>query len=143
MARPESIKDVKESDRFVRIAMFEIDKIVTNSVLLKHYTALIQAVEHRGGKIEKNYSTVDVSIPKSNQELDYQLECDQRNWDEMQRLYNLALNRGPTDTDIPEWRRDSIKRWATDEGLPDPFDVFAANNEDIQAIRDEMGLDNE
>lgn len=143
MARPESIKDVKEADRFVRIAMFEIDKIVTNSVLLKHYTSLIQAVEHRGGMVQKNYNTVDVSVPKSTQELEQQLEYDQRGWDESQKYYNLALNRGPADADIPEWRRNSIISWAKENDLPDPFDVFAANNEDIQALRDEMGLDNE
>lgn len=142
MSRPEDIKDIKKSDRFVRVAIFEIDKMVTDATLLKHYTALIEAVQKIGGNMEKNYNNVDVNIPKTRKELDYQLECDQRNWDEMQRLYNLALNRGPTDTDIPEWRRDSIKRWATDEGLPDPFDVFAANNEDIQQLRNDMGLDN-
>lgn len=141
MSRPESIKDIAEKDRFVRIAMFEIDKIVTSAILLKHYTALIEAVQKHGGNIEKNYNTVDVNIPKTTSELEYQLESDQRQWDEMQRLYNLALNRGPSDTDIPEWRRDSIKRWAKDEDLPDPFDVFAANNADIMQMRMEMGLE--
>ena len=143
MARPENIKDIKHKDRFVRIAMFELDKMITSAVLLKHYTALIEAVEKHGGSIEKNYNTVDINIPKTTSELEYQLENDQRNWDEMQRLYNLALNRGPSDTDIPEWRRDSIKRWAKEEDLPDPFDVFAANNMDIQRLREEMGLDDE
>lgn len=143
MARPESIKDVRENDRFVRVAMFEIDKFVANATLLKHYTALLETVQKIGGRADKSYNTVDIEIPKTEKELEYQLEQDQRGWDEMQKFYNLALNRGPSDTDIPEWRRDSIKRWATDEGLPDPFDVFAANNEDIATMRAEMGLDND
>lgn len=142
MSRPESIKNIKEDDRFVRIAMFEIDKIVASAPLLKHYTALLEAVQKVGGRADKSYNTVNIEIPKTPKELEYQLDLDQRSWDELQKFYNLALNRGPTDTDIPEWRRSSIKSWAKEEGLPDPFDVFAANNQDIQQIREDMGLEN-
>lgn len=143
MARPENHKDIKESDRFVRIAMFEVDKIISNALLLKHYTALLEAAQKMGGHADKSYSTVDVNIPKDQAQLDYQLQCDQSVWDEMQKYYNLAVNRGPTCTDIPEWRRSGIQRWAKEEGLPDPFDVFAANDPELQQIREDLGLEDD
>jgi hypothetical protein len=142
MARPESIKNIKTQDRFVRIAMFEIDKIISNSALLKHYTALLEAAQKIGGNAEKSYSTVDISIPKDQKQLEEQLKTDQYYWDDKQKLYNRALRANPTDP-IPEWQRSGLQAWAKDEGLPDPFDVFAANDPDIAAIRAEMGLDND
>jgi hypothetical protein len=142
MARPESHKNIDEGDKFTRVAMFEIDKIITNANLLKHYTAILEAVTKMGGISVKSYNSVDLDIPKNSQQLDEQLKSDQYRWDEMRNLYRTALNRDNVDP-IPEWRRDAIKDWANKEGLPDPFDVFATNNEDIQEIRKEMGLDND
>lgn len=141
MARPESIKDIQESDRFVRIALFEVEKIMTNATLLKHYTALLEVVQKMGGKAEKAYATIDVNIPKTDKELQTQLEYDQRTWDDRQKDYQLALNRGPSDDDFPEWKVSSIKRWAKDNDLPDPFDVFAANDPDLAALRADLGMD--
>lgn len=143
MARPESIKDLQESDRFVRIALFEVDKIMTNATLLKHYTALLEAAQKMGGRAEKSYSTIDLNIPKNEKELKTQLEYDQRNWDDREKEYQLALNRGPSDSDFPEWKVSSVKRWAKDEGLPDPFDVFAANDPELSALRAELGMSDE
>lgn len=139
MARPESIKDVQ--DRFVRVAMFEVDKIIANPTLLKHYTAMLEAAQKLGGYAEKAYSTVDVNIPKDQKQLEDQLRSDQYQWDDMKKFYNLALNRGVNSDDIPEWRQSSIKRWAQEEGLPDPFDVFAANDPELAALRAELGME--
>lgn len=138
MARPESIKDIKHDDRFVRIAMFEVDKIISNPALLKHYTALLEAVQKVGGYADKAYSTVDVNIPKDERQLEEQLRTDQYRWDDMQKLYNLAVNRGENSDEIPEWRRNSLKEWARENDLPDPFDVFAANDPELEAIRKEL-----
>jgi hypothetical protein len=90
----------------------------------------------------KNYNSVDLDIPKTSQQLDEQLKSDQYRWDEMEKLYRQALAGDNVDP-IPEWRRDTLKDWAKKEGLPDPFDPFVANNEDIKKIRREMGLDND
>lgn len=139
MSRPETTNDV--TDRFVRVAMFETEQIMTNAILLKHYTALLDAITKMGGHADKSYSSIDLNIPKDEKQLEAQLRNDQYRWDEMQKLYNVAL-KGDTVTDpVPEWRRNGIKEWAKEEGLPDPFDVFAANNEDIQKLRDELGFD--
>lgn len=139
MSRPETTNDV--TDRFVRVAMFETEQIMTNAILLKHYTALLDAITKMGGHADKSYSSIDLNIPKDEKQLEAQLRNDQYRWDDMQKLYNVAL-KGDTVTDpVPEWRRNGIKEWAKEEGLPDPFDVFAANNEDIQKLRDELGLD--
>lgn len=143
MARPESIKDIKQDDKFVRIAMFEVDKIIGSAPLLKHYTALLEAAQKMGGFAEKSYSTVDVKIPKDDTQLTDQLRHDQYVWDDMQKLYNLAVNRGTNTDDIPEWRRSGIKVWAKEEGLPNPFDVFAANDPELSALRAELGMSDE
>lgn len=138
MSRPESIKDIKHEDRFVRIAMFEVDKIINNAALLKHYTALLEAAQKLGGHAEKSYSTVDINIPKDEKELKQQLDSDQYRWDDMQKLYNLAVTRGENSDEIPEWRRNSLIQWAKNNDLPDPFDVFAANDPELDAIRKEL-----
>lgn len=143
MARPESIKDIKDEDLYVRIAMFEVDKIISSAPLLKHYTALLEAVQKMGGLAEKAYSTVDVKIPKDKAQLEDQLRHDQYVWDDNQKYYNLALNRGSNSDDIPEWRHNSIKQWAKDNDLPDPFDVFAANDPELAELREELGFDDE
>ena len=141
MARPESFKDLSNSDRFVRIALFEIDKIMTSAVLLKHYSALLEAVQKHGGKAEKSYSTIEVMLPKDQQELQQQLEYDQRTWDNRKKEYNLAVNRGPSDADFPEWKVSNLKLWAKENDLPDPFDVFAANDPELAAIRNDLEMD--
>lgn len=142
MARPENIKDIKDEDRFVRIATFEVEKIMCNAVLLKHYTALLEAVQKMGGKAEKSYSTIDVSAPKDDRELLQQLEYDQRTWDSRLAEYNLAVTRGPSDEDFPDWKRNTIIRWAKENDMPDPFDVFAANDPELAAIRADLEMDN-
>lgn len=143
MARPESIKDIKHDDRFVRIAMFEVDKIINNAALLKHYTALLEAAQKLGGFADKSYSCVDVKIPKDDAQLTDQLRHDQYIWDDNQKMYNVAVNRGADSDEVPEWRRNSIIQWAKDNDLPNPFDVFAANDPELQKLREELGMENE
>ena len=138
MSRPESIADIKHDDRFIRVATFDVDQIITSPMLLKHYNSMLEQVQKLGGFADKNYSGVELHIPKSKKLLEDQLKGDQYHWDELQRYYNLAVVRGPGDTDVPEWRRNSIKEWAKAEGLPDPFDVFAANDDELDAIRQEL-----
>ena len=142
MARPESHKDISEDNKFCQIARFEIDKIISNANLLKHYTALLEAVHKMGGKSDHSYNSVDLDIPKNTKQLDEQLKSDQYHWDDLDKLYRKALAGDSVDP-IPEYRRSILTEWAEKEGLPNPFDVFAANNEDIQKIRREMGLDND
>lgn len=143
MARPESIKDIKREDSFIRIAMFETDKIIGNPVFLKHYTVMLESVNKIGGHADKSYATVELYIPKNDKELAEQLRHDQYYWDEMQKFYNLALNRGPDSDDVPEWRRNSVIQWAKDNDLPNPFDVFAANDPELKKIRDDLGLEDD
>lgn len=143
MARPESTKDIKHDDRFVRIATFDVDKIIGNAQLLKHYTALLETAQKMGGFADKSYSSVEVQIPKDQKQLEEQLRGDQYRWDEQQKYYNLALNRGTNSDEVPEWRRNGIKDWAKEEGLPDPFDVFAANDPELQQLRVDLGLEDE
>lgn len=138
MSRPENLADIKHDDRFVRVASFEVDHIITSPVLLKHYNAMLETVQKFGGFVNKSYSSVELSIPKSKELLEAQLRSDQYRWDEMQKFYNLAVVRGPGDTDVPEWRHNGIKEWAKDEGLPNPFDVFAANDDELDRIREEL-----
>ena len=139
MARPESIKDIKQDNRFVRVALFESDKIIANPLLLKHYTALLEAAQKLGGHADKSsYGTVEIYIRKNNRELEEQLKSDQYYWDENQKFYNLAVLRGENSDDVPEWRRSGIIAWAKENDLPNPFDVFAANDDELDAIRQEL-----
>lgn len=142
MARPESINDVKEGDRFITVATFEIDKFIENPVLLKHYTSLLESVNKSDGMAEKYYNTVKLQLPKDKKELEYQLESDQRTWDDMQEQYNRAVDRGPTD-EIAEWKRDNIISWAKRNDLPNPFDVFAANDPELAQIRADLNMESD
>lgn len=143
MARPDSISDIKHADRFTTVATFEIDKFIQNSTLLKHYTSLLEAINKSGGMAEKYYNTVKLQLPKDKQELEYQLASDQRTWDDMQEQYNLAVDRGPSSEDFPEWKRNNIISWAKRNELPDPFDVFAANDPELALIRADLNMEDD
>ena len=143
MARPESINDIADSDRYVRVAQFETEHIMTDPALLKHYTAMLEAVVKIGGYPDKSYSSIDLYILKNQKQLQDQLRSDQYRWDDMQKSYNIVLaNADPTEP-VPDWKRKGIQQWAKENDMPDPFDVFAANNDDIKKLRAEMGLDDE
>ena len=141
MARPESINDIADSDRYVRVAMFETERIMTDATLLKHYTALLETITKMGGYADKSYSTIDLNVPKNPKQLEDQLKSDQYRWDDMQDSYNKVITCADPTEPVPDWKRKSIQQWAKDNDMPDPFDVFAANNADIMKLRLEMGMD--
>lgn len=142
MSRPESIEDIPLEDRIDLFATFYLDKISSNSDLLFEYTRLLSAVENVGGIVKRSdYSLENVSfyVYRDKQQLDYELSRKQANWDSLKEQYEKAVLRDGID-DLREWQRDSIRKWAETEGLPDPFDPFATNNEDLQKIRADLGM---
>jgi hypothetical protein len=143
MSRPKHITDIDPKNRFVRIAMVEFTNIAASPALLKAYAALLDAAEKAGGHGDAKYNNVDINIPKTKDQLENQLAEDQRVWDSRQRSYNLAVLDKEGVEPLKEWEKDYIKEWAEKEGLPNPFDVFAANNEELQKIRAELELIND
>lgn len=139
MSRPEAIKDVK--DRTIRVGSMDLERIVTVPAILKHYTALIEALQKIDGEIRTAYGmTVEFYLPRDEKQLLSQLSTDQYQWDDSEMEYRRALKADLNDS-VKEYKRDRIKEWAKEEGLPDPFDVFAANDPELQRIREEMGLE--
>jgi len=117
MSRPATIADV--TDRFIRFADFEVDKIVDNPKLLKAYTAMIEAVTFQGGEVSTSYgSRIEMTLPRNKKQLEEQLRSDQYSWDDKRKGY-LAWIDGE---EVASYRQSGIKEWAKDEGLPDPSD---------------------
>lgn len=141
MARPETIAEVKS--RQETIGSLDVSKFSTTPALLKHYTALVEALEKMGGECEASYANVTLKRPKTKEELELQLATDQREWDRIRKLYYQAVKCDPEDEPIREYQQESIKHWARGEGLPDPFDVFAANDPELAEIRKSLGMTNE
>ena len=141
MARPANIKDIANEDRYKDVGRIETNTFIDQPKILKKYAEFTEIIQQASGCVEKSYgATINIRLPKTKKELDDQLDNDQRHWDEMQRLYNVALKGDTVGDPVPEWRRDSVKRWAEKEGLPNPFDVFAANDPELAAIRADLGL---
>lgn len=115
MARPEKISDV--SDKMVRVATFEVDKITALPALMKPYVALVDAVQKIRGEVLTSYgSTVEIVIPKNHKQLQEQLKSDQYSWDNRKESYDKVL-RGEK---VPSYTEHGLKEWAKDEGLPEP-----------------------
>lgn len=139
MSRPKTIKDVK--DRKEEIAVIYVDKLSTSPMLLKHYAALLETVQKFNGVAEVNYNSVKLFIPKDTNQLETQLRYEQSNWDNERALYDRALNRETVeDKPLREWEKDTVKRFAEQEHLPNPFDVFAANDPELDKMRQELGM---
>ena len=138
MARPETIADVK--DRFIRMGSIEFGKISMTPELLKPYTAFLEAVKKMGGHMEENYSGIEMFLPRTKKQLEDQLRSERYSWDNNEKYYKKALKADESDP-VEEWRRDGIREWATEEGLPNPFDVFAANDPELARIRAELGIE--
>lgn len=139
MSRPETVKDVKE--RMIRVGSMDLERIVTVPAILKHYTALIEALQKMNGEIRTAYGmSVSFYLPCDEKQLLSQLSAEQYQWDDAEKEYRKALKADLSDP-VQEYKRDRIKEWAKEEGLPDPFDVFAANDPELQRIREEMGLE--
>ena len=138
MSRPESVKDVK--DRMVQIGTMDLERIVTIPALLKHYTAFIEQLQKMYGEVEPSYGmNVKFSMVRDQKQLESQLASEQYMWDENKKDYEKALRADPSDP-VKEYAKDRIKEWAKEEGLPDPFDCFAANDPELRRIREELGM---
>ncbi len=147
MARPETIRDVKEEDRYFDLGELRVDRMSTNPNLLKHYAGLIDAIEKQGGTVtatEWNASKVELKLARTPAELKRQLEVDQQSWDVMERRWNQAMNRDAIDTEIKEYEKSGISEWAKREGRTDPYDPLAAHQPvddlELDEIRDELGV---
>lgn len=93
MARPNSIADV--NDRFNQIATFNLSDINTSPLLLKAYIAFIETAQKQHGIAKRNKwnsAQIEVSMPKDKDELEYQLQIEQANWDSNKRYYDKAIN---------------------------------------------------
>ena len=82
---------------------------------------------------------VEVFLPKAASELTEALESAQRRWDSTEALWLRAV-RAEDGTELREYERESVVAWCEAEGKPNPFDVFAATDPDLAAIRRELGL---
>ena len=137
MPRPASTDDITERSR--SIGRIEIERFGTHASLLKAYAALLEAVTKLGGRAEQRYGNVELFIPKTPTELADQLESDQRRWDNAEALWLRAVRADEND-DLREWERETVIAWCDAEGKPNPFDPFAARDEDLAAIRRDLGL---
>jgi len=115
MSRPETISEV--SDRYINFASFDLNLILGNPKLLKAYTALIEQVQAAHGKVAETYgSHVEVRLLRTEKQLQDQLRTDQYTWDDKQKAYAKML----AGEDVPDYRHNSIREWAKENGLPDP-----------------------
>jgi hypothetical protein len=140
MARPESIKDIPLEERNEQIGSFNVGKLSTSPTLLKHYATFVEQIEKAGGHIvpnKWNSSEVDIFIPKTSHLLDYRLSDMQQSWDHSKKMYDKAVLRDGIG-DMSEWDRDRIVKFAEAEQLPNPFDPFCANDDELDEIRREL-----
>jgi hypothetical protein len=126
MARPENISDVE--NRSIQIATVEVAELTALPALMKHYVALVETVQKMGGEVKKNYSSVQILIPKDRDQLKSQLESEQRQWDSNWERYEKAL-RGEV---IPSYSEYSVTEWAKREGMAEP--VFAKEDDGLGAL---------
>lgn len=141
MARPETFNDIPLDERNEQIGSFSVGKLSTAPTLLKHYATFIEAVEKAGGHVvpnKWNNSDVDIFIPKSHKLLEYRLMDLQDTWDRHKKLYERAAVRDETGDELKEWERENVVKFAEKEGLPNPYDVFAANDDELDQIRKEL-----
>jgi hypothetical protein len=118
MSRPETMRDVQ--NRMIQIASFELNLIAANPALMKHYVGLIEYVQKNGGEVKTSYgNSMTIFILRNRDQLQDQLRSEQYDWDDCERLYNLA---SVDIYEVKEYQRSRIKTWAKEEGLPDPFE---------------------
>lgn len=142
MARPESINDIPMDERTDLFAQFYLDKISASPLLLKYYAQLLGELEKVGGSITRSdwsLENVSLYVNKDSAQLKYMLKQLQERWDRRQESYNNAVLRDGVE-DLKEWQRDDIRKWAEEEGLPDPFDPFAATNDELIQIRRDLQM---
>jgi hypothetical protein len=61
----------------------------------------------------------------------------QQSWDHSKKMYDKAVLRDGIG-DMSEWDRDRIVKFAEAEQLPNPFDPFCANDDELDEIRREL-----
>ena len=120
MSRPENVSDISESDLYIEVASFQLDRIGVHPKFAKAYADFAIVAATFSARIETAWgSTVKVSLPKNRKQLDEQLEMDQRAWDNAEKLYNKTL-RGEF---VQKYRQYTVKQWADAEGLAEPVFV--------------------
>lgn len=141
MARPESTNDVPLDERTDFVGEIHVDKISNNPMLLKQYAAFLEALAKAGGEFKRNdYGLHNVSlyIPKDAKQIAFHLKSMQSRWDNNKELYEQAVIRDSTGKEFREWERDTVVRFAEENDLPNPFDVFASNDDELDEIRREL-----
>lgn len=141
MARPEKISDIPMDERNEEIGSFDVGKISVNPGLLEFYAKLIREIEKAGGSVERGEyaeQSVRLYLPKDQVQLEKKLKNMQGSWDYNKKKYDSAVTRDETGTEFDEWDRNRIVEFAEKEGLPNPFDVFAANDDELNEIRKEL-----
>lgn len=122
MARPESIEDLPEGERYQGVANFQIGHIVDNPKLMRIITDLIEAVQAMGGKVHgTSYVTLD--RPKTGDELEDTLRYAQSNWDSLNRRYDAIqiaeLTEKPLEPEYKEYEGYALRKHAREEGYPE------------------------
>jgi hypothetical protein len=147
MARPVSINEISDEDRYIEIAQIDAKLFLKHTALLKAYTAMVEAVEKNGGIVEDpSYGGVRFKMPKTKEELENQLRADQSNWDHNRRRYDQAVLRDDPDVkQLNEWEKDYVIQFAEREGLKNPYDPFVSDtfsDRELADIRATLGLEN-
>lgn len=140
MARPNSIADV--TDRTNLVATFHTEFITTRLIYFA-YAAFIETAQKFNGQVKPNKwnkAQIEVFLPKSKEELEMQLIADQNSWDYRKEEYDKAVNRDPVSDEFDEYKQNRIKEFAKQNGFPNPFDVFSANDSDLDEIRRELEM---
>ena len=118
MARPESTRDIELDD--IEFGSIELRKIATDPLLLKGYTAFIEAVVKAGASMTKGYGGTSFSRHPSQVEMQAQLKDAQDRWDEGFKQYNILATVGEVEYN---WQRGQAEQWAKDEDMPFPPEV--------------------
>lgn len=139
MARPEKTSEVTE--RYNRIATYELAFMMTQPALMKAYTAMCEAAQKMGGRVRSTGTSVTVEVLKTGEQLRTELEYEQRQWDRMEDSYQVAFNRDPDDLGAAsEWDKERIQNWAEANGKPDPWAIALHDDPELDAMRTELGM---
>jgi hypothetical protein len=133
MARPESTRDIELDD--IEFGNIELRKIATDPLLLKGYTAFVEAVAKAGAiATDTPYSGVSFTRRASQTEAQEQLRTAQSRWDDGQRHYQTLASVGELEYN---YHRTQAEEWAKSEDMPFPpeHDPIAAID---AVIRDEV-----
>ena len=119
MARPETTRDIEIET--VAFGNIYLDKIATDSALLKGYTAFIEAVGKAGATaVKTTYNGVEFSRPATQEEALAQLRTAQSNWDQAKTHYETLAAVGEVEYNF---QRTSAEEWVKSEGMPFPPEV--------------------